>query len=156
MKYDLIIKDNMKEEYARQIVKWNYEKEYSIYNLPSYEKCKELGYGITKEEQQNNYLVYLIDNEVVFYLNMKPTNGKIFVGFGLKPKYCGQGYGNFFLKDGISEIRKKYPHSILFLEVRSWNKRAIKAYEKIGFKVKNVVMSKDRFGNDIEITNMEI
>ena len=56
----------------------------------------------------------------------------------------------------IKEMKKKYPERTLFLEVRSWNKRAIKAYEKIGFKVTNVVVSKDRLGNDTEFTEMEM
>ena len=52
MNYDKIVKDCMKEEYARQIVNWNYEDDYAIYNLPSYEKCKEMGYDMTREDKK--------------------------------------------------------------------------------------------------------
>ena len=156
MNYDKIVKDCMKEEYARQIVNWNYEDDYAIYNLPSYEKCKEMGYDMTREDKKNNYIVYAIDGQVIFYLNMKPMNDKLYIGVGLNPKYCGQGMGNYFLEDSIKEIKKRYPRSALFIEVRSWNKRAIKVYEKIGFKITNVIMSKDRFGNDTEFINMEM
>jgi ribosomal protein S18 acetylase RimI-like enzyme len=53
-------------------------------------------------------------------------------------------------------MKKRYPERILFLEVRSWNKRAIKSYEKLGFKITNTVISKDRLGNDTEFIEMEM
>ena len=39
MNFKNIIKDYMKDEYARQIINWKYEDEYAVYNLPSYEEC---------------------------------------------------------------------------------------------------------------------
>lgn len=157
IEYDRIKKDCMNEEYARQIVEWNYEDKYSDYNLPSYDVCVDKKYGITREDSKDNYIVYILDGEVIFYSNMKQMNNKkIYVGVGLKPKYCGRGLGNYFLEDSIKEIKSKFPKSVLFLEVRSWNKRAIKAYEKIGFKITNVVISKDRLGKDTEFTEMEM
>ena len=152
-----IVKDCMKEEYAKQIIDWNYEGEYTVYNLPSYEECKNKSYSITRKDKKDNYTVYIIDGEVVFYSNMKlMDNNKIYIGVGLKPKYCGKGLGNYFIEDSINNIKNKYPNSILFLEVRSFNKRAIKAYEKIGFKITNKLIKKDRLGNDTEFIEMEL
>ncbi len=156
MNYDKIIKDFMKEEYAKQITEWNYEGEYAVYNLPSYDVCKEKKYGIVREDKKDNYIVYIIDSEVVFYLNMKPMNNKLYVGVGLNPKYCGQGRGKYFLDDSIKEIKKRYPRNVLFLEVRSWNKRAIKSYQNVGFKIVGSVTSKDRFGNYSDFVQMEM
>ena len=157
MNFDDIKKSSMNEEYARQITEWNYEGEYSDYNLPSYEECKNKKYGITREDRKDNYIVYTINDEVVFYSNMKEMdNNKLYIGVGLKPEYCGKGLGNFFLNDSIIEMKKRYPERTLFLEVRSWNKRAIKSYEKIGFKITNTVISKDRLGNDTEFIEMEM
>jgi ribosomal protein S18 acetylase RimI-like enzyme len=157
MNFDDIKKSSMNEEYARQITEWNYEGEYSDYNLPSYEECKNKKYGMTREDRWNNYIVYTINNEVVFYSNMKEMdNNKLYIGVGLKPKYCGKGLGNFFLNDSINEMKKIYPERTFFLEVRSWNKRAIKSYEKLGFKITNTVISKDRLGNDTEFIEMEM
>ena len=113
-------------------------------------------YGITREDRKDNYTVYILDGEVVFYSNMKlMDNNRIYVGVGLKPKYCGKGLSDFFLDDSIKLLKSKFPNSILFLEVRSWNKRAIRAYEKNGFKVTNIVVKKDRLGNDTEFIEME-
>ena len=157
MNYDNLIKDCMKKEYARQIVEWKYEGDYADYNMPSYEECLDKKYGITREDRKDNYTVYLLGDEVVFYSNIKiMDNNKIYFGVGLKPEYCGKGCGSYFLNDCIKDIKNKYPCYTVFLEVRSWNKRAIKAYEKVGFKVTNIVVSKDRLGNDTEFTEMEL
>ncbi len=156
MEYEKIVKDSMKEKYARQIVEWKYEGNYAEYNLPSYDECVEKKYGITREEKKDNYIVYVLDGEVIFYSNMKQMDDKkIYIGVGLKPEYCGKGIGNYFLVDSVEAIKSKYPGSKLFLEVRSWNIRAIKSYEKLGFKITQNVISKDRFGNDTEFTEME-
>ncbi len=157
MNFDEIKKSPMNEEFAKQITEWIYEGDYSDYNLPSYEECKNKKYGMTREDRWNNYIVYTINNEVVFYSNMKEMdNNKLYIGVGLKPKYCGKGLGNFFLNDSINEMKKIYPERTFFLEVRSWNKRAIKSYEKLGFKITNTVISKDRLGNDTEFIEMEM
>ena len=157
MELKKIIKDHMKEEYARQIIEWKYEGIYSEYSLPSYEECKIKKYGITNEDKKDDYTVYILNKEVIFYFYMKLMNdNRIYIGVGLNPKYCDKGLGNYFLTDSIKLLKNKYPESILFLEVRSWNKRAIKAYEKIGFKIINTVISKDRNGCDTEFVEMEM
>ena len=157
MDFKKITRDYMKQEYAKQITEWKYRGRYSSYNLPSYAECVQKKYGITREEIKDNYIVYSINDEVVFYFNEKPIdNNKIYIGVGLKPKYCGKGYGNYFLNDSMRIAKEKYPNSVFFLEVRSWNKRAIKAYKKIGFKITNIVISKDRLGNDTEFVEMEM
>jgi len=51
-------------------------------------------------------------------------------------------------------VNNRYLGYQLFLEVRSWNKRAIKSYEKQGFKVSNIFVSKDRLGNDTYFVEM--
>lgn len=49
----------------------------------------------------------------------------------LKPEYCGKGGGSQFL----AFIEQKYPNAVLRLEVEEENERAVKLYQKTGFKV---------------------
>ena len=156
MDREKIVKDKMRFEYASQIADWKYDGEYSVYDMPSIEKMKEKGYGILKEERADNYICYLIDKELVAYVNMKEMEDKrIFVGIGLKPEYCGHGNGNYFLNDSLEEIKKRFPGQGIYLEVRSWNKRAINAYLKVGFEITGVEIKKDRLGNDSEFVVMD-
>ena len=86
---------------------------------------------------------------------MKEINNKIFIGIGLKPEYCGKGNGNYFLVDSLKEIESRYPLKSIYLEVRSWNKRAIKVYEKVGFKITGVESKMDHSGVMSEFVVME-
>lgn len=156
MNLEKIKKSAMKDDYAKQIIAWNYLDEYAVYNLPAYDECVEKNYGIVNPNKRDNYIVYILDGEVVFYVNTKlMDNDKVYVGVGLKPEYCGLGLSSYFLTESNKDIRKKYPDNILYLEVRSWNTRAIRAYEKIGYVAVNKIIKKDRLGNDEEFTEME-
>ena len=118
---------------------------------------KEEKYGMLNPKKAGNYICYFNGNEVVAYYNMKKIeNKRILIGIGLKPEYCGKGLGKYFLNDGLNETKNRYPGFIICLEVRSWNKRAIKVYEKIGFIIINTVIKKDHLGNDCEFTLMEL
>ena len=148
-------KSFMTEKYAREISLWNYIGELEIYNLPSYEEMKLNNYNITKEENYDNYICYTNDNKVIGYVNMKTVDNNIYLGIGIKPEYCGRRFGFLFINDAINEIKKKYPNYKIILEVRSFNKRAIKCYEKSGFKIKDKVIKKDRLNNLCEFVYME-
>ncbi|MFA7064930.1 MAG: GNAT family N-acetyltransferase [Bacilli bacterium] len=119
---------------------------------------KEKKYGMVNPERANDYICYLKENkEVVAYASMKKmADGRIFFGIGLKPGNCGKGMGIYFLKDSLFKIKHRYPESIIYLEVRSWNKRAINSYKKVGFILKNTVTKKDRLDNDSKFVEMEL
>ena len=147
----------MNNELAKQIASWIYEEDYECYNLPTYEKMKENNYGMLNNKNSNNYICYLKNNEVVAYCNMKEMeDSKVFIGIGLKPAYCGKGLGNWFLIDSLNEAKKRYPTFNIYLEVRSWNIRAIKAYKKVGFAIIKEFIGKDRLGNYCNFTLMEL
>lgn len=57
------------------------------------------------------------------------------MGIGVKPEYCGVGIGKQIIKMALDECSKRYENKPIILEVRSWNKRAIKCYESQGFKI---------------------
>ena len=156
MDFKKIVKDCMKDEYARQIINWKYENEYAVYNLPSYEECIKKDFRIVRETEKDNYTVYILNNEVIFFSSARLIENKVYVGVGLNPIYCGKGYSNYFLEDIIKNIRKKYPNKILNLDVRTWNIRAIKAYEKVGFKTVDTFTMNDSLGKSIEYFKMEL
>lgn len=125
---------NMNDKILKNIIAWRYEGDYSEYNMDSYEELKSRGASILKPEKRKNYLCYFDNGELIGYTNVtKKENGDLFLGIGLSPKFCGKGLGEEILRNSISEAKKIYPNSKISLQVRSWNKRAIKCYEKVGF-----------------------
>lgn len=149
-------KESMTEVYAREISNWNYEDLYSDYNLPSYEEMKEKKYGITNEENYKNYICFVDNGNLIAYSSMKEMETGVFLGIGIRPDSCGKGLGKYFLRTSVDEIKKRYLNRKIFLEVRSWNERAIKSYKTSGFKIIKTVVKKDRLGNEIEFIEMEM
>lgn len=79
---------------------------------------------------------------------------KVVVYIGLKPTFCGKGYGKDIMKLLIKESKKRYPQYPVTLEVRSFNKRAIKCYLDVGFEIKDKYI-KDTFDGKDEFYYME-
>jgi len=126
---------NMDENILNEIISWKYDGKYSEYNMDSYNDLKARNSRIVNSKNWDNYNCYFKENELIGYTNVvEKENGEIFLGIGLAPKFCGKGLGYGILKNTMSIIKEKYPGSKIVLSVRSWNERAIKCYEKIGFE----------------------
>ncbi|WP_432663000.1 GNAT family N-acetyltransferase [Wukongibacter baidiensis] len=138
---DYCIKE-MSRNYAVDISNWTYEEPYNIYNgNKNDEFIQELldgsYYVVLGEESElvgfycfgtaaqvpvgNQYGVY---DDVSF----------IDIGLGMRPNFCGRGKGYNFLLKGLEFSRKRFLTKKLRLTVASFNKRAIRLYERIGFK----------------------
>ena len=72
------------------------------------------------------------------------------VGLGLKSSSSGQGLDNILMELLKSECKKRYGSKKIVVEVRSFNKRAIRCYERAGFEItdiyqKDILISSDEF-----------
>ncbi len=131
----------MTKEFAFEISQWTYPDIYSFYSFDgSSETLKELMNG-------EYYVATDNDNKVLGYICIGksaqiPTLEKdiyvdetvLDIGLGLNPALCGNGFGSKFLADGISFAKQKFNASYYRLTVASFNQRAIKVYDRIGFK----------------------
>lgn len=127
---------DMTLEYAEDIAyKWKYSGKYSFYNF-SKDK-EELNKFLGSSSWNDMFAV--IDNkssELIGFSSYLFENGLMWLGIGLKPKYTGKGHGETFVKAAIDFGLEyyNYTESKILLSVAQFNKRAIKIYEKIGFK----------------------
>ncbi len=64
------------------------------------------------------------------------------VGFCVAPEFQGRGYGKILTKRIINYSIKELKMHRIYLEVFTTNKKAIKLYEKIGFKKEGVLKDK--------------
>lgn len=119
----------------RAICAWHYDGEYSIYDLPSYEEMKAMKMGFLNPEREGNFLVFLDGEETVGFVNIAQEEREVFIGIGAAPHLCGRGYGQRMLREAYRISKERYPEKPLYLEVRSWNTRAIRCYEKSGFRI---------------------
>lgn len=134
IKYDLSV---MSEEYAREICSWEYDGEYSVYNLSDWETVVRNNWDLAvKEKRESNFLSVTKDQELVAYGVITNVAGTVILGIGLKPSLCGKGLGKEIMMLLIEEGNVRFPEKPIGLEVRTFNKRAIRCYESIGFKIR--------------------
>lgn len=113
-----------------RICLWQYPDEYAIYNVHPNEKS-----GTHNPENTANYYAFYDGDIFVGYINLIERNNKFSVGIAVKPDLCGKGYGTRMLKICCDIAGNINPHKPIGLQVRAWNRRAIRCYEKAGFVI---------------------
>lgn len=148
--------ESLSEVMAREICTWRYEGLYSVYNLSDWEvvvsNCWELSSEIAREEY---FAAICLENELIGFGRIQEFEGKVSLGIGLKPNLCGQGYGKTAMSLLIEEAKIRYPDDEIGLEVRTFNKRAKKCYEKLGFVTQRSYM-KETIGGFVAFEYMKL
>lgn len=129
----------MTEKYATEVLCWKYDKPYDFYN-------NVLTSGALMELLTYKYYVVLDNYQTIigFFCTGKPAQVPagdrlylyeedcIDIGIGLKPELTGKGYGRMFFTFILRFLEESDPRDIR-LTVATFNKRAIKLYEQVGF-----------------------
>lgn len=121
------------EEEKILITEWKYEGEYSVYNAEPYEKQKKKGFGFANP--QNHFYSFYDEKKLIGFINLYEEETEVFFGIGVKPEECGKGYGSQMTETACKISRGFFPGKPLYLEVRTWNRRAVRCYEKAGFHI---------------------
>ena len=132
----------MDHDKAREISIWTYKDPYSMYNMDGSDECiKEFlsGYYFSVSNKEKKLIGYYcfgkfaqvpIGNQFGAYDSKEFTD----VGLGIKPSLCGKGMGMDFFRKGLEFARNELSIEKFRLTVADFNERAIKVYEKLGFK----------------------
>lgn len=122
------------ERLAREICSWKYEGLYSVYNFCTWEEAVEKGYGFSKKEvRDRDFYGFEYQDELIAYGRLLESDEAIYLGIGLKPEWCGKGYGKAIMTELIRIYGRKFQRLPLKLEVRVLNYRAIQLYTNMGF-----------------------
>jgi ribosomal-protein-alanine N-acetyltransferase len=153
MKYNF---KQMNKEYAEEIAyQWKYKGVYSFYDITADED--DLEEFLDPNEWENSFVV-LNENEQLIGFYSYYFKGKImWIGFGLKPELTGKGYGADFVDAGIEFGIKKYNYDrdYLMLAVAKFNQRAVKVYQKLGFKILEKYLQETN-GGEYEFYKMKL
>ena len=126
---------NLTEADKRQICAWQYPGAYQIYNLPSYDTMKARQSGFMNPQNQKNYFAFLDGDVLVGFVNLEEEAAEVSIGIGVAPVLCGKQYGRRILEEACHISKRLYPQKPLYLEVRTWNLRAITCYQRAGFRI---------------------
>ena len=124
----------MTEDEKYLIYDWKYSDEYALYNNPPYEVDdleKKRGFA------HPNFMGYTFydGEQLIGFTSLYPEESAVMVGIGVAPEYCDKGYGKLVLRLTCRLSKKQFPGKQLYLEVRTWNRRAIQCYNKAGFSI---------------------
>jgi len=123
--------------YCQQICSWRYEPPYDCYQWPSWDNMKkdEIEFADSAIRKAQYAAVISPNGDLIGYAQFFPMMNVTRLGLGLRPDLCSQGIGPLFVRLIAEEARRRNPQHEIDLEVYSWNRRAIRAYEQAGFQI---------------------
>jgi [ribosomal protein S18]-alanine N-acetyltransferase len=138
----MVFISKMNEGDAREVCRWCYEEIYSIYSMDGSTECtSELlngSYYCVKNEDNKMIGFYCFgqDAQVPIGNMYGAYKDKDFmdIGLGMRPDLCGKGNGYEFLRKEIEFAKTLFGVEKLRLTVAEFNQRAVRLYEKSGFK----------------------
>ena len=135
------------KETAMEISNWEYESPYEAYSFkghPSDWLIKESTWGIEQ--------FCLVEGErVLGQVACQLEGTDLWVGWSMAPELCDKGNGSKFIKQCVKEIRRVTGHAgRIMLRVAAWNKRAIRAYQKAGFRYVETIEDEIAYSNHLE------
>lgn len=121
------------EEEKYLITCWAYPGEYAIYANPPYEEQKARRVGFSNPA--NHFYSFYDGEALVGFVNLSVEESEVFFGIGVRPDCCGRGYGQQMTRLACGLSQTLFPGKPLYLEVRTWNQRAVRCYEKARFHI---------------------
>src|SRR5579875_610636 len=146
----------MNKEDAQAIFSWHYDGQYATYDLQGeLDDNSELldqrsPYYAVRDERGELVGFFCYGSAAAIQGYNEPylfsEDGSLLVGLGMRPDLTGKGTGVGFVQAGLAFARRKFAPHRFRLFVLSWNERAIKVYEKVGFRRVRRVLQKNIHG----------
>lgn len=130
---------------AQAIAHWHYPDIYAFYDLD--QDADDLEEFLNPNKWENT--LYAIVNEhqaLIGFFSFEQENDTIVLGFGLRLEFTGKGLGTAFVRAGLEFGAKRYRPSTFRLSVATFNLRAIRVYEHLGFVAEKLVQQQTNGG----------
>jgi len=146
------------EEDAYAVCAWRYEGEYAVYNFPEWDNAVAQQWAITDADKRRLEFYSLRNDaeELIGFFRLQQQESCILISLGLAPEYCGKGLGKAAIALILDEARRRSPGMRSELEVRTFNARAIRCYEKCGFAAIDTYHKKTPVGSDTFIRMVDM
>ena len=131
----------MTAAYAGEMAFWRYEGECSFYNRngrTDYPEGEAFA-CLDREGKLIGHFHFGADARIPTVEANVYEGDHLDLGLGLRPELCGKGLGEEFVRLGMEFGRKQFSARSFRLSVACFNKRAVKVYERCGFRVERDV-----------------
>ncbi len=148
----LFIFRSMNERDARTIARWHYQEPYTFYDMD--QDADDLAELLDPRSWTETYYS-VVDEQggLVGFFALKRDGEIVDVGLGLRPDLTGRGIGLPFLLAGLDFARATLSPTTFRLAVATFNRRAIRVYERAGFERGRVYMHHTN-GGEYEFMDM--
>ena len=135
------------KETVAEMSRWEYEAPYDAYSFKGHHDEYLLDESIWGVEQ----FCLTYDGIVLGQVACQYEEDNLWVGWSMAPEFTGQGNGAAFVSRCVQEIRRVKDHTgRILLRVSARNKRAIKAYQKAGFRYVETIQDEIAFSGLLE------
>jgi ribosomal-protein-alanine N-acetyltransferase len=136
----------MDGNYAQTITNWHYEGIYAFYDMD--QDVEDLEELLNPHSWADKYHAVVNEcNELIgFFCFNQEEIGVVTIGLGLRPDHTGKGLGQAFVEAGLEFAKEKFNPTTFCLSVATFNQRAIRIYERIGFKSDGVFINETNGG----------
>jgi ribosomal-protein-alanine N-acetyltransferase len=129
-------------EDAHAISRWRYSRPYAVYDgdptsVDALLRPRYLYHSVYGEGGDlAGYFCFGEDAQVRTgrRLGMYERESALDIGLGMRPDLTGQGLGEDFVRAGLGFARETYSPPAFRLTVATFNRRAIRVYERVGFQ----------------------
>jgi ribosomal-protein-alanine N-acetyltransferase len=146
---------SMNDEYANEIVAdWHYDGIYSFYDMTADEE--DLKVFLDRGYWENTTFAVLNECDgLIGWSSFYMEDEVLWLSLGLKPELTGLGLGEDFVSECVEFARSNYKldKQPIKLDVALFNQRAIKVYERVGFRV-SAKIKKNTNGGEFDFLQM--
>ncbi|WP_240647634.1 GNAT family N-acetyltransferase [Paenibacillus nanensis] len=128
------------QELASELCLWRYTPPYDVYNWPAWEDMQKDGFEFGDPVLRDRQYSAVLDSDgsLIGFAQFFPLGASVVrLGLGLRPDLCGRKLGPLFVSVITEEALRRSPGCEVDLEVYTWNTRAIRTYEKAGFRIED-------------------
>ena len=135
------------KETVAEMSQWEYEAPYDTYSFKAHHDEYLLDETIWGVEQ----FCLVCDGIILGQVACQYEGDDLWIGWSMAPEYTGQGNGATYVERCVQEIRRVKGHTgRILLRVSARNKRAIKAYQKAGFRHVETIQDEIAFSDHME------
>ncbi len=124
---------------------WRYPPPYDFYDDD----------GVPPVNPERFYAALTDDGSIAGFFYFEERGDAIFYGLGLRPDLTGRGLGLAFVTTGLELGKERFGPRRVVVDVAAFNERAIRVYERAGFRRTGTKMRSFPGRSDVPFVDME-